>query len=199
MENQNTQLYEPTGDLFYLNKAREILEYTLAHYGDESGVLFYFTPDFQQDIPVRKKEIYDGATPSSNGVMAWNLHRLGILFDQPEWRHRAISMLGAIKEAAIKYPGSFGVWSNLLLEVNKGTHEIAIIGGGSQQAAMHLLQQYLPNKVIMASDTASPDFPLLRGKEVKDDQIWYYACRDYACQAPVSTENELFVQILTNQ
>ena len=35
---------------------------------------------------VRKKEIYDGATPSGNSVMAENLYHLSIIFDQSAWR-----------------------------------------------------------------------------------------------------------------
>ncbi|MFN5422147.1 MAG: thioredoxin domain-containing protein [bacterium] len=191
-------LYEPTGDLRYLQKARDIMEYAIQHYGDESGVLFYFTPDFQHDILVRKKEIYDGATPSSNAVMAWNLYRLGILFDQFQWKERSIAMLTSVKEAAIKYPGSFGIWSNLFMEINRGTHEIAIVGLEYQQAVRNLLQRYLPNKVIMASEGPSDQFPLLKDRVAPKGEIRYHACRDYSCRVPVSTENELFTQILTN-
>ena len=191
-------LYEPTCNLFYLDKAREIMEYIIEHYGDEHGVLFYFTPDFQQDILVRKKEIYDGATPSSNGVMAWNLYRLGILFDQLQWRNRAVKMLSTIQEAIIRHPGSFGVWSNLFLEINRGTNEIAIIGAEYQQAARSFLKRFVPNRVLMASANSLTQYPLLRDKFVPDGEIRYHVCKDYACKTPLSTENELFIQILTN-
>ena len=190
-------LYEPTGDLRYVDKAREIMEYTLEHYGDENGVLFYFTPDFQQDILVRKKEIYDGATPSSNGIMAWNLYRLSILLGQSNWKERSFAMLSSIKEATIKYPGSFGIWANLFLELHRGTHEIAIIGKGYTQAAQGLLKRYLPNKVLMISEAPVSHFPLLSDKFAPKGELRYYACQDYTCKIPVSTENELFTQILT--
>jgi hypothetical protein len=40
--------------------------------------------------------------------MAWNLHRLGLLFDQQEWRKRAEIMVETVKDAAVKYPTSNG-------------------------------------------------------------------------------------------
>lgn len=190
-------LYEPTGNLNYLEKACEVMEYALQHYGDENGVFFYFTPDFQEDILVRKKELYDGATPSSNGIMAWNLHRLGILFDRSQWKDRAIAMLITLKDTVIKYPGSFGVWSNLFLEFSRGTYEIAIVGPEYQQAVRNFLRRFLPNKVVMASNGPSEIYPLLRGRKVENGEVRYYACREYTCNTPVSTENELLTHILT--
>ena len=37
---------------------------------------FFFTHKNQQDIILRKKEVYDGATPSGNSIMAENLYYL---------------------------------------------------------------------------------------------------------------------------
>jgi len=72
-------LYEPTGNLLYLEKARTILRYIQTNYIDENGTFFYYTPSFQKDVLVRKKDIYDGAMPSSNALMAWNLYKAGTL------------------------------------------------------------------------------------------------------------------------
>jgi|688.fasta_scaffold13434_2 uncharacterized protein YyaL (SSP411 family) len=192
-------LYEPTGNLVYLEKAKEIMEYIISFYSDEEGVFFYFTPDFQQDILVRKKDIYDGAIPSSNGTMAWNLLRLGILFDFNDWKARSQRMLNSVEAAALKYPSSFGVWSNLFLEFTQGTHEIVILGQDFRAAAKNLLRRYLPNKVLMATDKPSDQYPLLRGKLPVSNEMRYFACKDYTCKSPLSNDNELFIQVLTNK
>ncbi|WP_431212254.1 hypothetical protein ACQ86N_42050 [Puia sp. P3] len=47
-------------------------------------ILFY-THDEQGDVVVRKMEIYDGATPSGNSMMAFNLLYLSVIFDEPGW------------------------------------------------------------------------------------------------------------------
>jgi hypothetical protein len=121
-------LYEPTGNLEYLEKARTILHYIQLNYIDENGVFFYYTPSFQKDVLVRKKDIYDGAMPSGNALMAWNLYKAGILLGEEEWKRQSAQMLQTVKEGVIKYPNSFGVWANLMLEMVQGTHEILVLG-----------------------------------------------------------------------
>jgi uncharacterized protein YyaL (SSP411 family) len=59
-------LQEITGEANYLKDATEIADYVIAHFSDEEGPYFYFTNNEQKDVIVRKKEIYDGATPSEN-------------------------------------------------------------------------------------------------------------------------------------
>src|SRR5688572_32482371 len=43
--------------------------------GEQTG-FFYYTKSGQPDIIIRKKEMYDGAVPSGNSVMALNLYQL---------------------------------------------------------------------------------------------------------------------------
>jgi uncharacterized protein YyaL (SSP411 family) len=131
--------------------------------------------------------------------MAWNLLRLGILFDFNDWKARSQRMLNSVEAAALKYPSSFGVWSNLFLEFTQGTHEIVILGQDFRAAAKNLLRRYLPNKVLMATDKPSDQYPLLRGKLPVSNEMRYFACKDYTCKSPLSNDNELFIQVLTNK
>ena len=77
---------------------------------------------------VRKKELYDGAIPSGNAVMAWNLYYLGIVFDRQDWVDRAVGMCKALEQVVLKYPTSFGVWATLMQSLAYGIPEIALIG-----------------------------------------------------------------------
>src|SRR5581483_5760088 len=86
------QLQEVTGNAEYLLKAKEVMEFTLEGFSEEETGFFFFTHKDQQDVIVRKKEIYDGATPSGNSLMAFNLAQMGILFNRPEWGERAAGM-----------------------------------------------------------------------------------------------------------
>ena len=90
------------------------------HFGEPATGLFYFTKQGQQDVIVRKKEIYDGAVPSGNSVMAYNLYQLSIYFDVPEWRQRSVDMISSLGENISRYPTSFGIWAALILELTRG-------------------------------------------------------------------------------
>ncbi|MGR9839062.1 hypothetical protein ACUOH4_26765, partial [Escherichia coli] len=57
------QLQMVTGDLSYLIRAKSIAAYVIANFEESSSGFFFYTPAHQTDILMRKKEVYDGATP----------------------------------------------------------------------------------------------------------------------------------------
>ena len=191
------QLQEITGNTDYLEKAQVLLEHVVADFSDTASDFFFYTNKNQEDIVVRKKEVYDGAQPSGNAVMADNMYRLGLYFDKPEWREKSIRMINSLGNAIVRFPTSFGVWANLLLELTSGVNEIAVISSHLQPILSQVLKEYIPHKIIMASAEGSNSFPLLRGKEGTETAL--YLCRNYTCEKPVSTITELMVIIRRNR
>ena len=188
------QLYQLTFNDKYLQSAREYTEHVIDHFSDEDSIYFYFTNKAQMDVIVRKKEVYDGATPSGNAVMGENLRELAIIYDLPEWDNRALAMMVGLKPAMIKYPGSFGIWASLLLQELPGVNEIAVTGKGSIELAGTIQSRYIPNKIIMASNSKNDQFPMLAGKEFASAPL-IYRCKNYACAAPVSNIDSLLKEI----
>ena len=189
-------LFEPTGNLLYLEKARTILRYIQTNYIDENGTFFYYTPSFQKDVLVRKKDIYDGAMPSSNALMAWNLYMAGILLGEDGWKRQSAQMLLTVREGVIKYPNSFGVWANLMLEMTQGTHEILVLGPEAHEKGTKLLTHYIPNKVVMLGTEIDDQYPLMQQKSLTADTL-FYVCRDYTCQLPQKDPHEVLLKVLT--
>jgi uncharacterized protein YyaL (SSP411 family) len=178
-------LQEITGNGDYLVKARAVTEQVIRDFEQEDTGFFYFTNASQQDLIMRKKEVYDGATPSGNALMASNLFYLSIVFDLPEWKERAAAMLGSLEKAIIKYPGSFGVWAATLQLMVQGMQEIAIVGQRANGFLRPVLERYIPNKVLQASETGNTDFPLLYGKNTgENSSTAFYLCKDYHCKSP---------------
>lgn len=180
----------------YLLKAEKLAEKVTQDFADERSPFFFFTSCQQTDVIIRKKEVYDGATPSGNSVFMYALCRLSILLNKPEWRKRAEQAVGSLGKVIIRYPTSFGVWACLLQEMVEGTQEIVVAGKNVQELAAEILRQYIPNKVFMASNQVS-DLPLLKSKPVFDRPL-IYLCRNYSCEKPVATVTEL-IQLITSQ
>ncbi|HEY8688741.1 MAG TPA: thioredoxin domain-containing protein, partial [Chitinophagaceae bacterium] len=63
-------LQEITSDNIYIEHARSLTEYVLENFTSTEEDFFYYSGKKQNDVIVRKKEIYDGAVPSGNSVMA---------------------------------------------------------------------------------------------------------------------------------
>jgi len=183
------ELAQVTADYEYFDIARDLTVLVEEGFSDEEGLLFYFTHKGQLDIPVRKKEIYDGATPSGNSVMAYNLYRLSIVFDVQAWRRRAEKMTGIMLSGIIKFPTSFGVWLSLLYEMIQGTAEIVIVGKDWKFYIEKMFRMYISHKLALATDKPLPKYPLLADK-AETKEILFYLCKNYACRQPVNTLQE---------
>jgi uncharacterized protein YyaL (SSP411 family) len=185
------ELAQITSDLKYWEEAREITSMVLSHFSDPENLFFFFTHQGQHDIPVRKKEIYDGATPSGNSVMAFNLYRLAIFFDIKEWRERAVAMVSSMAEVSCKYPTSFGVWLALFYEMIQGTKEIVVMGKEAKNNMEKILGVYISHKLAVAAETSLPGYPLLADKP-ETSEILIYLCENYACRKPFISIPEFY-------
>lgn len=181
---------EITADAAYLVKAKEVTAHLLENFSDDSDNFFFFTGRHQQDVIVRKKEVYDGAVPSGNGIMAINLYYLGIIFDNLEWRERSLRLAVSLQDTVKLYPTSFGIWATLIQAVTFGVPEIALVGENFDGLHREVLNTYIPLKIFQASANSIDDFPLLSGKPHSKEPL-LYLCKNYSCQTPVSEMNGL--------
>ncbi|MEO5984360.1 MAG: thioredoxin domain-containing protein [Ferruginibacter sp.] len=180
-------LSEISTDPRFLREAKTITEYVLLHFSEEGG-MFYFTNKYQQDVLMRKKEIYDGAVPSGNSILAENLMYLGLVYNKPEWKERAENMIWSLKEVMLKYPSSFAIWATLYLKATTGFQEIVVTGKNLMEVVPDILALYIPHKILQASSVPA-DFPLLKNKAFGEDAT-FYICKQYVCSAPVKSLEE---------
>jgi uncharacterized protein YyaL (SSP411 family) len=190
-------LQEITGDAQWLLKAKNLTAFVIDNFSEPETGFFFYTAIDSTDVIIRKKEVYDGATPSANAMMAANLHKLSVYFDSTEWRQHSSKTCSSIANAVIKHPTSFGCWANQFLELVTGTNELAIVGTGHAKILKEILAEYVPNKVIMSTEVSTDDFVLLSGKK-GGNQPLIYLCRNYTCKQPVQTTNAIVELLLNN-
>ncbi len=188
--------HEATANLEYLHQAQQITQYVLEHFSDEQGIYFYYTPDFHKDVLVRKIDLYDGATPSGNSMMAILLFRLGVLFDLPSWKERSYNMLEGVENKLTRYPTSFGKWGNLYIELYRGMAELAIVGEEALDLSKEIQSRFYPNKITVLSTETDDKIPLLLNRPALNSTK-IFVCKDYACQSPVTTAQEALKLLLT--
>ncbi|MBN8668982.1 MAG: thioredoxin domain-containing protein [Chitinophagales bacterium] len=179
------QLQEVTGETDYLERARDLTQQVIEQFSEPDTGYFYYTHVGQTDVIIRKKEVYDGALPSGNSVMAQNLIKLGLYFDRPEWGERGRRITTSLGQAIIKYPTSFARWACILLEQVAGTREIAVVGEKADDLFREILAQYIPHNIIMYSKGPNNHFPLLNDKKGEENGL-VYVCHNYSCLRPVS-------------
>ncbi|MDX1955103.1 MAG: thioredoxin domain-containing protein [Chitinophagaceae bacterium] len=179
------QLQEVTGETSCLERARELTQQVIDQFSEPDTGYFYYTPAGQTDVIIRKKEVYDGALPSGNSVMAQNLIKLALYFDQPGWGERGQRITTSLGQAIIKYPTSFARWACILLEQVAGTREIAVVGEKADDLFRSIISEYIPHNIIMYSKGPNNHFPLLNDKKGEENGL-VYVCHNYSCLRPVS-------------
>jgi uncharacterized protein YyaL (SSP411 family) len=183
-------LHEVTGNAKWLHEAETLTNHIVASFSDIDTPFFFYTKEGQGDVIIRKKEVYDGAVPSSNAMMAKLLHHLSLLLDRPDWGHKSRQMTRALGNAILRYPTSFGNWACLLQEFFVGTNEISIVGKDHNRLKNNILKEYIPFRVLQSSAEADERFPLLRGKD-PGEKTALWLCKNYACRPAVYTVADL--------
>jgi len=186
-------LQEATGKNNYLENVKVLIYLVVENFSDEQQKFFYFSRP-QPDLAVRKKEVYDGATPSGNAIMAWNLYRAGTLLDNAEWVERSEAMQQHLYYTILRYPTSFGAWAQLLQLILAGQIEIVLLGNLSKLYLERLLARYIPNRLVQTGDTNETSlYPLLSQKIISpSNECTMYVCRQQTCSAPLYELAELY-------
>jgi uncharacterized protein YyaL (SSP411 family) len=196
------ELFDATQEPSYLKDALRLNDDLIRLFWDEqNGGLFFYGSDAEQLI-ARPKEIYDGATPSGNGVSAYNLLRLFHLTGRVDLREKAEQLLQAFAGGIEHYPMGYS-FSLLALQLVVGkVREIVIAGKTDDERTKSFLQaarqEYDPFSFILVHD---PDGPLgsiaeaVKDKQMQEGQVTAYICEGFACRAPVTELDEFRKQL----
>jgi len=167
-----------------IKKAATLCELVIEEFSKKHHDFFYYTSSRQSDIPVRKIDLYDGATPAANSVMANNLLELGMCLERTNWIERGVSMLQQMGETVQKHPSSFAHWAVLLQRLAAGPK--TVVSSGDEGGIHHseLQKRFLPHCFLLTSEKEISDLPVLKGKNFSGESL-IFVCTREACLAPV--------------
>ncbi|WP_316815556.1 thioredoxin domain-containing protein [Pedobacter nyackensis] len=179
-------LYQYDFDERWLSEARGLTDYVLINFEDNASPMLFYTATKGEALIARKHEIMDNVIPASNSVMAQNLHKLGLFYDNDNYILKAEGMLAAVLPQIKTYGSAYSNWAIQLLEAVFGVNEIAITGNDFEKITQTLNKQYIPNKITLGGTKS--ELPLLKDKQSIETKI--YICRNKVCQLPVTTVDE---------
>lgn len=121
-------LYEATFDSRWLLEARALADALLERFWDDSIGGFYDTGSYHEQLVIRPRDTGDNATPSGGSAAADLLLRLALIFDEPRYRKRALTVLGAMVPFMERYPTGFGRYLAAAEFALSQPREIVLIG-----------------------------------------------------------------------
>lgn len=187
------RMYEATFDVYWLEEARKLSEYSIAHFYDIESGMFCFTSDLDPALIARKMEVNDNVIPSSNASMANGLFLVGTIYDDHKMLKLSETMLNNVQEQMTSYGSGYSHWGNLMLKQVYPLYEVAVVGNDALQKRSMLEDTYIPNKLVLGSLEISK-IPLLEGKYIAEETL-YYVCVNKACQIPTSNVEEALKQM----
>ncbi|EDP72363.1 hypothetical protein FBALC1_14717 [Flavobacteriales bacterium ALC-1] len=188
------ELYQATFNEQWLNTAKELMDYAIAHFSNKETSMFYFTSDNETNLITRKTEVFDNVIPSSNSVLADCLFKLGHYYSNKAYTDLAKQMLSNVYDDIEKAPSAYTNWLKLYLNYANPYYEVAISGSEADSKLKELNMFYLPNILISGSNKSS-NLPLLKNKFI-EDETFIYVCVNGTCKLPVTSIEKAVNQIL---
>jgi len=194
------ELFQTTGRAEWLEWALVLRDRQNALFADEDAGGWFSTSGDDPALLLRMKEDYDGAEPSAGSIAAMNelviAHLTGArgAFDRAE---KALARFGPnLGRVARVVP-----WLASVLSARHAPFTQIVIAGPAGRpdtTALHaaVSTRYLPFAVVIGVE---PDtqrqlaraLPWLASMTMKDGAATAYVCRDFTCQAPVTSVEEL--------
>ena len=190
-------MYECNFNTDYLKKAVQYNNYLLKHFWDRDNGGFFFAGDDNSDLPVRQKEIYDGAVPSGNSTAMLNLIRLSRFTGEPDLQAKAFDIADAFADTLKQSPSAF-TQTLIALDFAAGpSYEIVIAGERNSADTLQFLKEirkiYAPNRILLLNDGGDINkiATFIENKIRKENLTTLYVCRNYSCNNPITSPDKI--------
>jgi uncharacterized protein YyaL (SSP411 family) len=185
-------LYEATFEPRYFREAVALEKEMDERFADPRGG-YFLAAKAHGALIVRPRELFDGATPSSNSVAAMNLLRLATFTGESRYRERAERIFSAIAGYLDRAPAAF---PRLLcaLDYRQDEPQEVVLSGEPGREDFEALRAAVfasprPNRVLVhagGGETPPELLPLVEFRQSEDGRARAFVCRRFSCLAPTS-------------
>ncbi|MDG5814648.1 thioredoxin domain-containing protein [Chitinispirillales bacterium ANBcel5] len=193
------EIYECDFDANYFGKALQLNNYMLEHFWDSKNGGFFTSPDYGEQLLIRRKEIYDDAYPSANSIAFQNQLIIGKITAKPEYDDLVAQMKKAFSGEIVRAPSLF---TFLIMNFQYPRGQEVIIAGNpnnedTKQMISELNHEFLPYTVtvLKPSDQQSPEIvkyvDFLKDYNPRDGKTTAFVCTDHSCKPPTTDVQEV--------
>jgi len=195
------ELYEASFDPRYLSEAVSMSRIVLQDFSDEEQGTLYLAGSGAEALPGRARITYDGAVPSGNAVMIYNMHRLAAMTGADDLLAAALSIERGLAEEAKRTPVAYAMTLVALDFRLSKVREVVIAGAPGRDDTLLLIETarsvYGPNNVMLFLSDERPYSDItkiagfLESLPSSPQKATAYVCRDRACNLPVTDPAEM--------
>ncbi|MEA4954464.1 MAG: thioredoxin domain-containing protein [Pseudoflavonifractor sp.] len=175
------ELYQLVQEPEYLEQAQRLCSRAMDDFWDAAHGGFYLSGKENEQLILQPKETYDGAIPSGNSVMAYNLVRLSQITSNAHWKDCAERQLKFLSGAAMSIPMGHAFYLLALSAFLTPPEHVTVVLGEAESATA--VMRDLPLDVLVTvQKQPSEGYTLLNGRTT------YYVCTGYTCQPPTNEQ-----------
>lgn len=180
-------VFKVTGDEAWLKLSKSMTENMIQIFYDSQTHSFSYTRTGQEDLIVRKNDLFDNVTPSANSSAIGACLQVGKLTGDTELIHivsRSIESLGSILS---DHALSFGYLLQIISDkLSHNGSEIVILGSENEKFLEVLSGRYLPFATVVNGNTfEKSEFETFSGKISPPHGTKVYLCKDFTCLKPI--------------
>lgn len=176
------QLYRVTLSKEYLEKAKMFCDKAISLFGDSAGGFFLYG-EHSEELILRPKETYDGAIPSGNSLIAYDLVRLLFLSSEEKYQKEAQRQLDFMSSEASVYPQGYSMYLTALLQYFEPSVKVTVVY--EENIDIRELIFSLPHDAVIILTHPTAEYPLINGKTT------YYVCKNHSCFPPQNNLNDI--------
>ena len=178
-----TELYNSTLNENYLEKAEKFCKETVRIFMDHRDGGFYLSEPNSTELFINPKETYDGAIPSGNSVMTYNLVRLYQITEKDEYKELLEKQITFMSSKTQEYPSGNSMFLiSLLMNENPIPHITIVL---KEHADLNQIREKLPFMANVSVVTDSTKYPIL------NNQTTFYVCKNHNCLPPTNAIESL--------
>ena len=172
-------LYEATLEGNYLREAEIFCDKAIEDFYDPENQGFYLYGKENEQLLLRPKETYDGAIPSGNSLMAYNLVRLNLITGEEKLENYAIRQLQFMSAEARQYPAGYSMFLKALSDHAALPEKVTMVKKAGDQIPENLSCKIPLNAICIVTEPSE-------NYQLKNDKITFYVCRGHQCLPPVN-------------
>ncbi len=198
------ELFQADGDPAWLEWALALQRRMNELFWDDADGGWYSTTGHDRSVLLRLKEDHDGAEPSASSVAVLNLMALSHLAGDLDMTQRLERTLAAFATRASQQARAVPMMLAALSTYHAGMPQIVVAGeraAADTRSLMDVIRaRYLPTTVtVPISEThrgaLAALLPWTAAMQRRDGRAAAYVCRDFACQQPATTPEDLAAQL----
>ncbi|MBK1790547.1 thioredoxin domain-containing protein [Persicirhabdus sediminis] len=179
-------IYQVSLEPAYLAMAIKLADASYEVFYDKENGGFYNSPQ-RDDLVLRLKGEYDGATPTASSVGTMQFHLLAEITGDKKWLEAVEKSFTAHQSILSSSPASMSLLASALDRQLKAKQHLVIAEGDDDQLVEMLVvaqQVYKPRLVVMGNQGAVGAFS--QKLDSLDEKTTAYLCEDYTCKQPVT-------------